>query len=705
MSLNIAMQTALSGLMTSQSAMATVSNNISNVNTPNYAKQTVNLESLSIDGRGAGVAIAEITRVVDEFLQREIISSSAAAGYYAKLEEIHGRLQSLLGDPASDGVLNKQVDNVFAGFSSLSVEPSQTARRMGVINDLYMLAGEIDRLSREVQVLREETDRQIDTRIDELNQSLLRIHELNQAIMRETQLGESAPALEEERDRAIEKIADILDIRVTFQPDGHAHIATVSGETLLDFEPRQIVYYAAGQVDTTSRFDPITVHRIDPTTGEPIQPGRDLGSALRSGELLALIELRDTELPEVATMLGNLSAMTVNEFNRIHNEYSPVPAPESMIGHDVGALGTDPHGFTGEAVFAVLDTNNEISASVTIDFTGGGYTSMNDVIAAVNAGLGGAATMSLVDGVMTFSASNSGDGVAISQDAVNPSDRAGRGFAHFFGMNDLLETRVPVDFNTGLQVGDDHGFGGAGTVFMEFRGPGGQAPISHTLDFSAIGSDINAVIADLNANMGSYVTFALDANGKMTATPNPGYEGYGIHVVNDTTQRGTTSLSFSEFFGVGERIIMDAARDVRVRQDIADDPTQLSLARLDLTASAGTPALTVGDNAGAVAFHELQNLALQFSAAGDLPDLNTTLSGYTAYVLSAVSMESANATGLALDRAALRQELVSRRDSEAGVNLDEELSDLIVYQTSYNAAARMISTVNEMFDTLFTIAN
>ncbi len=703
MSLTIALNTALSGLMTSQAAMQTVSNNIANVNTPNYARQEVNLESLTIDGRGVGVAIADVTRVVDEFLRREIINSTAAAGYYAKLEELHDRFQSLLGDPSADGVLNNQVDNVFASFDSLSVEPSQTARRMGLLNDIVMMTGEIDRLAREIQVLREEADRQIDVRVDEINEAILRVHELNLSIGRELLVGNNASGLEEERDRTIESIADIMDIRVTYQSNGYAHIATVSGETLLDNDPRALAYLGGGQVDTTSQFEPITIHKIDKTTGNLIEPGRDLGAAIRSGELKALIEMRDIELPEIASMIGNLSSMIVNEFNAVHNQYSAVPPLNTLTGRDVGALSTDPHGFSGQATFAVLDANNEITNSVVIDFDGGGYTTLDDVITAVNAGLGGAATLALTDGVMTLTAAAATDGVAISQDQSNPSDRAGAGFSHFFGMNDLLETRVPVNFDTGLSGTDTHGFGAAGTVFFELVGPAGQNPVSYTLDFSTAGADIDALITELNSNFGGLLTLSLDANGRIQVAKASGYEDYGLHIVNDSSQRGTSSITFSEFFGIGERILMDAARDVSVRDDIEADPHKLSLALLDTTATAGTPALTVGDNRGAVAFHELQNLAFDVVAAGDLPTLKTTIPGYTTYFLSAVSMESASAMGLSEDRAALQRELLARRDSEAGVNLDEELANMIIFQNSYNAAARMISAVNELFDTLLSV--
>jgi len=46
------------------------------------------------------------------------------------------------------------------------------------------------------------------------------------------------------------------------------------------------------------------------------------------------------------------------------------------------------------------------------------------------------------------------------------------------------------------------------------------------------------------------------------------------------------------------------------------------------------------------------------------------------------------------------KDLLDRRQQISGVNMDEELSNMIRYQHGYNAAARFITTVNSMLDTI-----
>jgi flagellar hook-associated protein 1 FlgK len=42
----------------------------------------------------------------------------------------------------------------------------------------------------------------------------------------------------------------------------------------------------------------------------------------------------------------------------------------------------------------------------------------------------------------------------------------------------------------------------------------------------------------------------------------------------------------------------------------------------------------------------------------------------------------------------------SYREEVSGVSLDEEMVNLVKFQNAYNAAAKMISTVDELLDTL-----
>lgn len=380
-----------------------------------------------------------------------------------------------------------------------------------------------------------------------------------------------------------------------------------------------------------------------------------------------------------------------------------MPPPNTLTGVNTGALATDPHGFAGIATFAVLDSNNEISSSVTIDFTTGGYANLGAAIAAVNAGLTGG-TLSLTNGVMSFDATGASDGVAILPDATTPALRGGRGFSHFFGLNNLIEARGAAHADTGLASGDTHGFGATGTVDMELIGPDGARSVSFTLDFSTAGTSVGGLVTALNTGFGATGSFALDANGRLAFTPASGFGEHALYVTNDTSARGTTTIGFSEFFQVGSNHEMDPAFDLDVASAIVADPNLLATATLDLGAAAGVPALNVGDNSGVSAINALVHTTRAFRANGDLPASTTTVSSYAGQILSRTALDAAQIDNREQDAIAIKDSVKDRRAAASGVNLDEELSKLVIYENAYNAAARLITAANDMFDTLLGVA-
>ncbi len=120
-----------------------------------------------------------------------------------------------------------------------------------------------------------------------------------------------------------------------------------------------------------------------------------------------------------------------------------------------------------------------------------------------------------------------------------------------------------------------------------------------------------------------------------------------------------------------------------VNAAIAAEPASLAVAR----PSGGLPG-GANDGSGAAAI----------AALGDAPSTQTAADAVTQIGAAARSAGERSAT--AENFAA---EIENRRLSESGVNLDEELSNLILFQRSYNANARVIAAVDELYQSLLNI--
>lgn len=702
MTISAIINNSLTGLFTSQTALRTISDNVSNVNTEGYVRKVVRLDPKITGSQGAGVEISGIERIVDKFLVKSTYNTKADASRFELENAFHSRMQALLGRPDVNSSLSGKMNDIFNSMSELALNPLSTILKESAVARIDAFGNEIGMLAESIQVMRLDASTQIAETTAKINNLLERIDFLNPLIVRETVSTGSAGSLIEQRSQALSDLSELIDINIIETGNNKIDISTKSGLYLIGNTRRELQYNSPGIVSSSTPFPPITVHDVDPTTGNLSTTGLTLDENVSSGELFGLLNMRDNELVAMSEELGALAAGVMHEFNRVHNENVAPPPPNSLTGNNSGALSTDPHNFTGQSTFAVTDSSGNLVDSVTVDF---GVTGPNfaDVINTVNAALAGNGTLALTNGALSFTAANASDGVSISQVAGSESDRAGKGFSHYFGMNDLIDARSSGRYETGVSGTDAHGFVGGDTVYLELKGQGGIDLASYTMTITA-GQTFDDIITDLNASsLGSFTTFSLSATGELISTPNTGYDFAKVHVKSDTTTRGTSGKTFSDYFGVGNRYLVDAAFDFGVTQRISDDVNMLSLAKFDDTALVGETAISFGDQRGGIALQELENQNVTIRKAGGLNAFNSTIGQYASAVLADFGFRAQLAEGFGEDSKILLGELNQRTQSISGVNVDEELSNMIIFQNAYSSSARMLSVAQELFDEILGI--
>jgi flagellar hook-associated protein 1 FlgK len=154
--------------------------------------------------------------------------------------------------------------------------------------------------------------------------------------------------------------------------------------------------------------------------------------------------------------------------------------------------------------------------------------------------------------------------------------------------------------------------------------------------------------------------------------------------------------------GLGADKVQNTAGNLQVNPTIAADNALLALGRLQV-GLVGEIAITPGDNRGAFALAAAGQASVSFNAAGNLAAHSNTLVGYAAVLVGDSALYAAGAEDLASDFTALFNALNHKSQSLSGVNVDEELAYMIVLQNAFSASARLIATVDEMFDDLLSI--
>ncbi len=133
------------------------------------------------------------------------------------------------------------------------------------------------------------------------------------------------------------------------------------------------------------------------------------------------------------------------------------------------------------------------------------------------------------------------------------------------------------------------------------------------------------------------------------------------------------------------------ASDMSVESTIAKDPMSIR------ASSSGAD----GNNDIANDMLELQYQKVNFGT-GDNPN-EMTFEGYYRYMTTKIASITENNNNLNDTNTIIHETVSAEFHSISGVNMNEELSNLIRFQTSYGAAAKVITTIDKMLDTLLTI--
>jgi len=113
------------------------------------------------------------------------------------------------------------------------------------------------------------------------------------------------------------------------------------------------------------------------------------------------------------------------------------------------------------------------------------------------------------------------------------------------------------------------------------------------------------------------------------------------------------------------------------------------------TIAASGSATSTGDNSNAVAMAQLLNDTTTMGTA--------TFSNYYNSLMAQVGLDVQTSKTVVTQDAAFMKQLTTLRDSQSGVSLDEELANLIQYQRSYQASAKLITTATEMMDVVINM--
>ena len=127
---------ARTALLTHQSALQTISQNIANAETPGYSRQEAVLAAnvpvrMSYGNVGTGVHVETIIRKRDLLLDDSYRSASTLAGNAEMRRDLLGQVESVFGEP-SDAGMASALDAFWGSWSDLSASPGSLIKKIGL---------------------------------------------------------------------------------------------------------------------------------------------------------------------------------------------------------------------------------------------------------------------------------------------------------------------------------------------------------------------------------------------------------------------------------------------------------------------------------------------------------------------------------------------------------------------------------------------
>jgi len=256
-----------------------------------------------------------------------------------------------------------------------------------------------------------------------------------------------------------------------------------------------------------------------------------------------------------------------------------------------------------------------------------------------------------------------------------------------------------------------NGVTGAGTMVA----PNTNQPIARAIMVDADGNELPKVNGQYTTLQNGYLKIIAENSSYSVGIDSMDSQELGRP--NNSPPIAGTDRGFSYFFELNNFFnsysangdsVTNSAINLSLQQRLIDNPNLLSLGRLVQSSAPSDPTQAplytyernIGDNSVVQQLSALSSAIVNFTSAGGLGATATTMGSYAGAIVGVASSNASSAKSDLSNAQALMDGFNDRSDSISGVNLDEELANTVIYQNAYTASTRVISVVNNLFDTL-----
>lgn len=270
--------------------------NISNINTPGYARRRLELAEVAYGARG--VEVVGVRALRDTVLDRRVQAAIPDEAREGAIANALSLVETSLGAPGAG--IDGRLAALFDAFAALSADPTSAVARDGVLLQARQLAASFKDVANRFTDSARLADNAIRAAVGEVNTLTTQIAKLNDAII--TAGNADVDALKDQQLQAIEKLSALTSVSVLNRTDGGVDLTLPSGRAL---------------VIGGSQYD------VSITNGANGYATLNLGGAnvtadFTSGKIGGLSYTRDTLVPGYVASLDALAYEVAQQVNTLH---------------------------------------------------------------------------------------------------------------------------------------------------------------------------------------------------------------------------------------------------------------------------------------------------------------------------------------------------------------------------------------------------
>lgn len=641
-----------SALSAAQVGLSTTGHNIANASTPGYSRQVVvqsaaQSQNFGYGYVGQGTEISAVTRVYNEILAKQVVNSqSVSAGIDAYSAQLNS-IDNMLSDAAAG--LNPALTDFFGSVQDLSANPSDIPTRQTMLSNTQSLVSRFQSTSNRLNEIRDSVNSQLTSAVGLVNSYAKQIASLNDVIDKAISATGNPPNdLMDQRDQLVLELSKQIKTTVVPQNKGSYNIFVGNGLPLVVGADTYALATTSSPTDP-SRLEVAYLSKTKTTVlGVDSLPGGNIGG---------LLQFRAESLDAVQNQVGQIAAVLAETFNTQHAQGL------DLNGKPGGALFTIPAPVvnsnsdnTGTAIVSsqIVDARSLTSSDYRLQYDGTNYkiTRLTD------------------KSVQSFtSLPQTLDGLSFSQ--ASGTMNAGDDFVIRPTLNAASTIKLAITDASKLAVG-----GPAVSASTNVANTGG-ATLSTPVAASGYSASPMASALGLTYNAGIPGTLTLAPSSQpVTVTFGGTSTTYPAGSPVTYTSGATISVGGLSFAITGTP---NSGDQFTITPNTSNGP---------------------GDNRNGLLLAGLQSESTIPSVGS-----NSKISYSSAFsqLVNNVGNKTRELKVTGASEAKVLEQATAAVQSESGVNLDEEATNLLRYQQAYQAAGKMMQIASQLFDVLLQL--